>query len=142
MALDETIESFRPDEALPIVTWNIPYDEECAKHISRTLQRSQPFLIVSRSMCSTTNVVDKISRALPRINLAGIHTGMKPHTWYSEVLEISKEIKRSRADSVITIGGGSIVDGAKAAVFVSYVDFHIVPQTSGSLHSMSLGHCE
>ena len=45
---------------------------------------------------------------------------MKPHTWYSEVLKFSKEIKRSRADSVITIGGGSIVDGAKAAVFVSY----------------------
>ena len=53
MALDETVESFRLDEALPTVTWIIPYDEACAKHISRTLQCSQPFLIVSCSMSST-----------------------------------------------------------------------------------------
>ncbi|OGM39648.1 hypothetical protein ABOM_011453 [Aspergillus bombycis] len=117
MTRNEIVQPFRCDEALPIVTWNIPYDEACDNHISRTLGCSRPFLIISRSMSSTTDAVDRISKALSSAHIAGIHRGMKPHTWYSEVLEISKEIEQSGADSVITIGGGSIIDGAKAAVF-------------------------
>ncbi|KNG89267.1 hypothetical protein ANOM_001616 [Aspergillus nomiae NRRL 13137] len=117
MTRNEIVQPFRCDEALPIVTWNIPYDEACDNHISRTLDCSRPFLIISRSMSSTTDAVDRISKALSSSHIAGIHRGMKPHTWYSEVLEISKEIEQSGADSVITIGGGSIIDGAKAAVF-------------------------
>jgi hypothetical protein len=30
MAIEETTERFQPDEALPIVTWNISCDEACA----------------------------------------------------------------------------------------------------------------
>ena len=42
---------------------------------------------------------------------------MQPHTLYSEVLAVASEVKDSGADSIITLGGGSLIDGAKAIVF-------------------------
>lgn len=93
-------------------------------------------------MSNSTNVVEKISRALSRTHLVGIHAGMQSHTWYTEVLEISEEIKRSGADLVITIGGGSIIDGAKAAVFVGYRTLHTGRQTPDYLLEILLGYCK
>jgi alcohol dehydrogenase class IV len=42
---------------------------------------------------------------------------MQPHTLYSEVLAVASEVKNSGADSIITLGGGSLIDGAKGIVF-------------------------
>ena len=42
---------------------------------------------------------------------------MQPHTLYSEVLSVTAEVKNCRADTIVTLGGGSLIDGAKAVVF-------------------------
>ena len=42
---------------------------------------------------------------------------MQPHTLYSEVLAVASAVKASGADCVITLGGGSLIDGAKGIVF-------------------------
>jgi alcohol dehydrogenase class IV len=49
----------------------------------------------------------------------GIQIGMKSHTYLSEVLKVSKEIGETRPDVVVTLGAGSLTDGAKIAVLVS-----------------------
>ena len=45
---------------------------------------------------------------------------MKPHTPYSEVLEIVEDVKKTGADCILTLGGGSLIDGAKAVAFVCH----------------------
>jgi alcohol dehydrogenase class IV len=43
---------------------------------------------------------------------------MKPHTLWSEVLEIAVEARACEADVFLTIGGGTLTDGAKAVLLV------------------------
>lgn len=119
MANAEVIERLDPAKSLPIITYNVPFPETCVKHIKETLNCSRPFIIVSGSLSRNTDALQRLQSALGEGNVAGVRAGMQPHTLYSEVLEISKEIKKSGADSVITLGGGSLIDGAKAMVFVS-----------------------
>jgi alcohol dehydrogenase class IV len=119
MAKSEVIERLDPKKAFPIVTYNIAFPEACAKHLKETVHCSKPFIIVSGSLSRNTDAVQRLTAALGEQNVAGVRAGMQPHTLYSEVLEISQEIKKSGADAVITLGGGSLIDGAKGMVFVS-----------------------
>lgn len=117
----ETVERFDPAKELPIITHGLPYPEACAKHLGDTLHCSRPFLVISNSLSKSTDAIGLLKAALGRddVALAGVHIGMKPHTYYSEVLQIAREVKDSGADSIITVGGGSLIDGAKAISLVS-----------------------
>jgi alcohol dehydrogenase class IV len=119
MATAEVIERLDPAKPLPIVTYNVPFPEACAKHMQETLNCSNAFIIVSGSLSRNTDALERLKSTLGEGNVVGVRKGMQPHTLYSEVLEISKEIKKSGAECVITLGGGSLIDGAKAMVFVS-----------------------
>jgi alcohol dehydrogenase class IV len=119
MATAEVIERLDPAKPLPIVTYNLPFPEACAKHMKETLNCSKAFIIVSGSMSRNTDALGRLKSALGEGSVVGVRKGMQPHTLYSEVLEISKDIGKSGADCVITLGGGSLIDGAKAMVFVS-----------------------
>ena len=43
---------------------------------------------------------------------------MKLNSLYSEVIEIARELQRLRVDCLVTVGGGSLIDGGKAAMLV------------------------
>ena len=44
---------------------------------------------------------------------------MRPHVLMSEVLEVIEDVRRVDANVIVTLGGGSLIDGAKAIAFVS-----------------------
>ena len=44
---------------------------------------------------------------------------MKPHTLWSEVLEVTQDALEKDADLLITLGAGSLTDAAKIVVLVS-----------------------
>lgn len=117
----ESIERFNPDKEFPIITHGLPYPDACAKHLTKTLNSLKPFLVISESLSKTTDVVKRLGSALndEKITVVGTHIGMRPHTYYSEVAQVLKEVKDSGADSIVTVGGGSLVDGAKAVSLVS-----------------------
>lgn len=117
----ESIERFDPDREFPIITYGLPYPEACAKHLTTTLNSQKPFLVVSESLSKTTDVVQRLTSALnnDNVKVVGTHIGMRPHTYYSEVLQVLHEVKDSAADAIVTVGGGSLIDGAKAVSFVS-----------------------
>lgn len=118
MAKKEVIEQFDPSKAFPIITYGLPYDEACAKHLKDSLKCSKPFIIFSGSMSRETDAIQRLTKSIGKEHIAGTHNGMKPHTYYSEVLEIMEEIKSTGADCIITVGGGSLIDGAKGMAFV------------------------
>lgn len=119
----EIIERFDPSQDFPIITYGLPYPEALPRQLSNTLYCSQPFLIVSKSLAERTDALERLDACLNSddVKIAGTHVGMRPHTYYSEVLEVAGKVKATGADCVVTIGGGSLTDAAKAIVLVSWV---------------------
>lgn len=117
----ESIERFNPENEFPVITHGLPYPEACAKHLTTTLKTHKPFLVISESLSKNTDVVQRLDSALnsDHVKVVGTHIGMRPHTYYSEVLQVIHEVKDSGADAIVTVGGGSLIDGAKAISFVS-----------------------
>ena len=87
--------------------------EACAHHVKHTYQARRAYVVASTSLTNKTDEIEKLKQALGE-RLVGLKVGIDPHTPWDQVLEATKEAKQKQADCIITIGGGSIVDGAKA----------------------------
>src|SRR5437764_6103610 len=77
------------------------------------LRASNAFLMVSGTLNRQTDEIDKIRHALgPRY--AGTFDAMPPHTPREAVIAATNQARAAGADLIVTVGGGSITDGAKA----------------------------
>lgn len=119
----ESIERFDPAKEWPLIAHGLPYPNAVARHLKQTLRCTRPFFLISRSLSRDAGIVDGLKAALSKdveklVSIAGVHPGMQPHSHYSEILEIAQEVREAGADSIVTIGGGSLVDGAKVVSLV------------------------
>jgi maleylacetate reductase len=71
------------------------------------------FLMVSGTLNRETDEIDKVRRALGN-RCVGVFDKMLPHTPRSAVIAAAEQAREARADLIVTIGGGSITDAAKA----------------------------
>ncbi len=71
------------------------------------------FLMVSGTLNRETDEIDKVRRALGN-RCVGVFDKMPPHTPRSAVIAAADQAREARADLIVTIGGGSITDAAKA----------------------------
>jgi maleylacetate reductase len=71
------------------------------------------FLMVSGTLNRKTDEIEHVRSALGD-RCAGIFDRMPAHTTRSAVVEASEEARTAQADLIVTIGGTSITDGAKA----------------------------
>jgi len=77
------------------------------------LAASRALLMVSGTLARTTDEITKVRDALgPRC--AGVFDAMPPHTPRQAVIDAANLARDVQADLIVTIGGGSITDGAKA----------------------------
>ena len=77
------------------------------------LRASRAFLMVSGTLNRQTDEIDRIRKALgPRY--AGTFDAMPPHTPREAVIAATNQARAADADLIVTVGGGSITDGAKA----------------------------
>ncbi|KAG9234365.1 alcohol dehydrogenase [Amylocarpus encephaloides] len=107
-------ESYRlafPPRAKPHLSYGIPFPAACAYHVTNTFKASKVYIIVSNSIGKTSNFTD-LKGALEG-KVVGVRKGIKPHTPWGDVLEIIHEVRESKADIIITLGAGSLTDGAK-----------------------------
>jgi maleylacetate reductase len=77
------------------------------------LKTSRAFLMVSSTLRRETDEITRIEAALGP-HCAGIFDTMPQHTPREAVIAASEAARTAQADVIITIGGGSITDGAKA----------------------------
>ena len=77
------------------------------------LSASRAFLMVSGTLRRQTDEIQKIVDALGSRS-AGIFDAMPPHTPREAVIAAAGQARDVRADLIVTVGGGSITDGAKA----------------------------
>jgi alcohol dehydrogenase class IV len=101
----------------PHLSYNLPFEEACAKHVEATFNAERVYILASGSLCRNTKYVEQLRTALGS-RVAGLREGMTPHTLWNEVLEITDDCRRLRADLIVTIGGGSLTDAAKIVTLV------------------------
>jgi maleylacetate reductase len=77
------------------------------------LAASRAFLMVSGTLNRETDEIEKIRQALgPRC--AAVFDAMPQHTPREAVVAAAEQARAAGADLIVTVGGGSITDGAKA----------------------------
>ncbi|MFM0092038.1 iron-containing alcohol dehydrogenase [Paraburkholderia sediminicola] len=70
------------------------------------------FLIVSRTLNTTTPEIGKIAEALGE-RYAGLFDGVAQHTTREGAMQTTRAAREAGADLIVAIGGGSVVDVAK-----------------------------
>ncbi len=98
--------------AMDEVVFGCPAAEAVVGQMDR-LRASRAFLMVSGTLNRTTGEIEKIRKALgPRC--VGTFDAMPPHTPREAVIAAAAQARDAAADLIVTVGGGSITDGAKA----------------------------
>ena len=94
------------------VVFGRPAAEAVAEQVRR-LDAHRAFLMVSGTLNRSTDEIAKVRAALGN-RFAGVFDAMPPHTPRAAVIAATAQARASQADVLITLGGGSLTDGAKA----------------------------
>jgi maleylacetate reductase len=120
------------------VVFGRPAAEAIVEQIDR-LKAARAFLMVSGTLNRQTDEIGKIRRALGARCVATFDA-MPAHTPRAAVIAATNQARDADADIIVTVGGGSITDGAKAVQLCLANDVNTVEgidavrgQSSGSL---------
>src|SRR6185437_15914492 len=94
------------------VLFGVPAAEAVAEQAQR-LDAHRVFLMASGTLNRDTDEIERVRRALGN-RCAAVFDRMPPHTPRSAVIAATAQARDASADLIVTIGGGSITDGAKA----------------------------
>jgi maleylacetate reductase len=94
------------------VQFGVRAADAIAEH-AKGLDARHVFLMVSGTLNRQTDEIARIRTALGN-RCSGIFDRMPPHTPRHAVIEAAAQARAANADLIVTIGGGSITDGAKA----------------------------
>lgn len=111
-----------PGSDRPYISLGLPFEEACKKHAASTFNAERVYIIVSNSISKTNDFI-KLKNALGH-KVVGIRYGIRQHVPWQDVLEIAQELHDTKADLLVTLGAGSLTDGAKVAVFVCLPRLH------------------
>ena len=124
------------------VVYGTPAAQAVAGEVER-LGASSVFLIVSETLATSTDEIDRVRAALGN-RVAGTFSGVPPHVPRAAVIEAAAQARAAGADLICTIGGGSVTDAGKGVQIclahgiteAAGLDaLHIRPQPDGSLHN-------
>jgi maleylacetate reductase len=94
----------------------VVFGERAANAIVAQMDRlhaTRAFLMVSGTLNRQTDEINKVRSALGARS-AGLFDAMPQHTPREAVIAASEQARAAKADLIVTVGGGSITDGAKA----------------------------
>src|SRR5262245_9753182 len=82
------------------------------EHLNR-LGAERAFLMVSGTLNRGTSEIENIRKAMGA-RCVGTFDEMPAHTPRAAVIAAANRAREAKADLIVTVGGGSITDGAKA----------------------------
>jgi maleylacetate reductase len=94
------------------VHYGKPADQSVAE-VVKAHGAERVFLMVSGTLNRETDEIEKVRRALGN-KCVGTFDRMPAHSPRSAVIAAAAQAREARADMIVTLGGGSITDGAKA----------------------------
>jgi maleylacetate reductase len=98
--------------AMDEVVFGRPAAEAIAAQVDR-VGAARAFLMVSGTLSRNTGEIEKIRSRLGSRCVASFDA-MPPHTPREAVIAAAEQARSAGADLIVTVGGGSITDGAKA----------------------------
>jgi maleylacetate reductase len=98
--------------AMDEVVFGRPAAETVVEQMDR-LRATRAFLMVSGTLNRETDEIEKIRKSLGS-RCAATFDAMPPHTPREAVIAAAGQARAANADLIVTVGGGSITDGAKA----------------------------
>ena len=117
-------ETYRPalardksHEFASYISYGLAYPEACVKHVSETFHATCVYILASGSLSRNTDAVERLiyrmNQDLGERTVVGVKNGIRPHTYFSDVLDIINKAKDCNADCLVTLGAGSLTDAAK-----------------------------
>src|SRR5215831_11219694 len=100
--------------SMEFVIYGKPAVEALVEEVRR-LAAARVYLVVSRTLNTTTDEIEKIRKALGS-RYAGTFDSVPQHTTRTSVVAVAKAASEASADLIVGIGGGSVVDVAKTAI--------------------------
>jgi alcohol dehydrogenase class IV len=94
------------------VIYGTPAEQAIAALVQRE-QARRVFLMVSGTLNRETDEIEKIRKTLGN-KCVGTFDRMPPHTPRTAVIAAAEQARAAEADLIVTLGGGSITDAAKA----------------------------
>lgn len=118
--MSETLRPAFAGRDRPLLSYGVPFPAAAARHVTDTFSASRVYVIISGSLAKNTDALDRLKASLGPEKVVGVRRGMKSHTLWSEVLEIVHEVRATQADLLLTLGAGSLTDGAKVVAMVCH----------------------
>jgi alcohol dehydrogenase class IV len=84
----------------------------------------RPFLVTGQSIAKKTDLITRIERGSGR-KLAGVFSEIKQHAPMSGITHATTAVREAKADSIISVGGGSPIDSTKIIVKELSEDFQL-----------------
>ncbi len=95
-------------------TRRVHFGAGCVEKLAEEAQgRDQAFVITGRTLDEETDLVRRVEAALGGRH-AGTYAGVGQHTPGSAVEQAAGEAEMAAADLLVSVGGGSVIDGTKA----------------------------
>jgi maleylacetate reductase len=110
--------------AMDEVVFGTPAADAVVAQMDR-LGATSAFLMVSGTLNRETDAIEKIRKRLGS-RCVGTFDAMPPHTPRQAVIAAAAQARAANADLIVTVGGGSITDGAKAVQLCLANDIHSV----------------
>lgn len=99
-----------------MLSYGLPFQIAIKKHVDGFIEASRVYIIASKTIAANTDNVTKLEKELGNKHV-GTWLGISAHTPYDGVLPILHDMKKKHVDCVVTLGGGSLADGAKLLVY-------------------------
>ena len=98
---------------------------EALREEAERLDARRVLLIVSRTLNTKTDEIEKIRLGL-KDRYAGTFDGIPQHTTREVVVQAAAQARDAKADLIVAVGGGSVVDAAK--IILMCIEHEIVDQ--------------
>lgn len=120
----EKLEPAFDDRPVPYIAYGGRFPGLTASQLTQTLGAERAFIIAGKTLSEQTPALERLQAAIEKTQtkLIGTRIGIAPHTPWDDVVEIINEArsaftadgsKITDRDVIITLGGGSLTDGAK-----------------------------
>lgn len=96
----------------PKVSYGLRFPEATLRHCRDVFSCTKVFIICSKSLAKNTDALERLTSSLDD-RVADVHVGIDPHTPLVQVLEVAAAVRKCQADCIVTLGAGSLTDGAK-----------------------------
>ena len=96
------------------------------------------FILTTASLVNKTNIINEIQTGLST-QCSGLFYGISEHTPFGDVVAAAQAARDANANIILSVGGGSIIDAAKAVIICLRENIDTVEELSCRIGQISEG---